>query len=95
MRRSTPRLAGVALVTIAGLVLVGCSAKSSGGTSGGGATSASSASASAADAGGSLTIQPLVQVDSSGKEVTASVRLQVFKPNGAVRGVNPDGRVIG
>ena len=35
-----------------------------------------------------LTLRP-------GKEVTASVRLQVFKPNGAVRGVNPDGRVIG
>jgi hypothetical protein len=30
-----------------------------------------------------------------GKEVTAQVRLQVFKPAGAVRGVNPDGRVVG
>jgi hypothetical protein len=30
-----------------------------------------------------------------GKAVTAEIRLQVFKPNGAVRGVNPDGRVIG
>jgi hypothetical protein len=30
-----------------------------------------------------------------GKEVTARIRLQVFKPNGAVRGVNPDGRVLG
>jgi hypothetical protein len=30
-----------------------------------------------------------------GKDVTASVRLQVFKPSGAVRGVNPDGRVMG
>ena len=81
MRRSTPRLAGVALVTIAGLVLVGCSAKSSGGTSGGGATSASSASASAADSG-SLSIQPLVQVDSSGKEVTASSSAAPADPAG-------------
>jgi hypothetical protein len=30
-----------------------------------------------------------------GKDVTAQVRLQVFKPTGAVRGVNPDGRVMG
>jgi hypothetical protein len=30
-----------------------------------------------------------------GKDVTAQVRLQVFKPSGAVRGVNPDGRVMG
>jgi hypothetical protein len=30
-----------------------------------------------------------------GKEVTAQVRLQVFMPAGAVRGVNPDGRVVG
>ena len=34
-----------------------------------------------------LTLEP-------GKEITAHVRLQVFKPAGAVRGVNPDGRVI-
>jgi hypothetical protein len=30
-----------------------------------------------------------------GKDVIAEIRLQVFKPGGAVRGVNPDGRVIG
>ena len=30
-----------------------------------------------------------------GKDVTAQVRLHVFKPSGAVRGVNPDGRVMG
>jgi hypothetical protein len=30
-----------------------------------------------------------------GKDVTTQVRLQVFKPTGAVRGVNPDGRIMG
>jgi hypothetical protein len=30
-----------------------------------------------------------------GREVTTQIRLHVFKPNGAVRGVNPDGRVLG
>lgn len=30
-----------------------------------------------------------------GKDVTAQIRLQIFKPAGAVRGVNPDGRVLG
>ncbi len=59
MRRSTPRLAGVALVTIAGLVLVGCSSKSPGSTSSGSASA-------------SLSIQPLLQVDSDGKKVESS-----------------------
>ena len=54
MRRSTPRLAGVALVTIAGLVLVGCSSK----------TPSSSSSTT-----GGLTIQPVLQIDKDGKEV--------------------------
>jgi hypothetical protein len=30
-----------------------------------------------------------------GKDVTAATRLQIFKPAGAIRGVNPDGRVLG
>jgi branched-chain amino acid transport system substrate-binding protein len=55
MRRSTPRLAGVALVTIAGLVLVGCSSK---------APSATSTGSS-----GGLSIQPVMQIDKDGKEV--------------------------
>ncbi len=67
MRRSTPRLAGVAPVTIAGLVLVGSSSKSNGGTTPSGSASASGGASAAA-----LTIQPLVQVDATGKEVTAT-----------------------
>ncbi len=66
MRRSTPRLAGVALVMTAGLVLAGCSSKSTGGTT---STSGSTGGSTAAS---SLSIQPLVQVDASGKTVTAS-----------------------
>jgi branched-chain amino acid transport system substrate-binding protein len=58
MRRSTPRLAGVALVTIAGLVLVGCSSKAP--------------STSSTGTTGGLSIQPLLQVDKDGKEVKAA-----------------------
>ncbi len=83
MRRSTPRLTGVALVMIAGLVLVGCSSKSAAGTSGGGSpASANASSSAAAGGGGALTIQPLVQVDSSGKEVTASASTAPADPAG-------------
>ncbi|BDO40535.1 branched-chain amino acid ABC transporter substrate-binding protein [Cellulomonas sp. NTE-D12] len=68
MRRSTPRLAGVALVMTAGLVLAGCSSKSTGG-GGGGSTSGATGGSSASS---SLSIQPLVQVDATGKKVSAS-----------------------
>lgn len=66
MRRSTPRLAGVALVMTAGLVLAGCSSKSAGGTT------STSGSTGGSTASSSLSIQPLVQVDATGKTVTAS-----------------------
>lgn len=79
MRRSTPRLAGVALVTIAGLVLVGCSSKSTGGTAvTGGASSTASAGAGAAG----LTIQPLAQVDATGKEITSTSTATPADPAG-------------
>ncbi|CAL8968178.1 hypothetical protein CELL_00188 [Cellulomonas sp. T2.31MG-18] len=68
MRRSTPRLAGVALVMTAGLVLAGCSSKSTGG-GGGGSTSGATGGSSASS---SLSIQPLVQVDATGKKVAAA-----------------------
>lgn len=71
MRRSTPRLAGVALVVIAGLVLAGCSSKSAG-DSGSSGTPSAGASGGSSAAASSLTIQPLVQVDSTGKEAAAS-----------------------
>ena len=63
MRRSTPRLAGTALVLVVGLAVAGCSSKSTGGDSGSG-SSASSTGSSAA-----LSIQPLVQIDQKGAEV--------------------------
>lgn len=68
MRRSTPRLAGVALVTIAGLVLVGCSSKAP--------------SASSTGTAGGLSIQPLLQVDKDGKQVQASAGGAAATPAG-------------
>lgn len=79
MRRSTPRLAGVALVTIAGLVLVGCSSKETPGASPSGSASASG-DASAAPA--ELTIQPVIQVDSTGKEAAAADTSNAADPAG-------------
>lgn len=67
MRRSTPRLAGVALVMTAGLVLAGCSSKSTGG-----GTSSTPGASGGSSASSALSIQPLVQVDASGKTVTAA-----------------------
>ncbi|WP_028051079.1 branched-chain amino acid ABC transporter substrate-binding protein [Cellulomonas sp. URHD0024] len=60
MRRSTPRLAGTALVLVVGLAVAGCSSKSSDDTG----SSASSTGGTAA-----LSIQPLVQIDNKGAEV--------------------------
>lgn len=75
MRRTTPRLAGVALVTIAGLALAGCAAKApaGGGATSGEQTSAAEETASAEETGasGALSIVPLAQVDAEGQEATA------------------------
>ncbi|HEY0118065.1 MAG TPA: branched-chain amino acid ABC transporter substrate-binding protein [Cellulomonas sp.] len=78
MRRSTPRLAGVALVTIAGLVLVGCSSKDTGTTTPTGGTTSASGGASAA----ALTIQPIIQVDATGKEAAATDTSKAADPAG-------------
>ena len=77
MRRSTPRLAGVALVMTAGLVLAGCSSKSAGGGTGG-----STAGSTGGSGSSSLSIQPLVQVDAQGKPVTASGNATPANPAG-------------
>ena len=73
MRRSTPRLAGMAILVTAGLVLAGCSSKSAGGE-----TTASGS----ATAAGALAITPLVQVDASGKEVKSSGSSAAATPAG-------------
>ena len=79
MRRSTPRLAGVALVTIAAVVLVGCSSKTTGGTT---ATAGASSTATAGASAAALTIQPLVQVDATGKTVTTTSTAAPADPAG-------------
>ncbi len=63
MRRSTPRLAGTALVLVVGLAVAGCSSKSAD-NSGSGSSASSTGGSSAA-----LSIQPLVQIDNKGAEV--------------------------
>jgi len=63
MRRSTPRLAGTALVLAVGLAVAGCSSKST--------DSGSDSSASSTEGSAELSIQPLVQVDQEGAEVKA------------------------
>jgi branched-chain amino acid transport system substrate-binding protein len=65
MRRTSSRMAGVALVVAAGLVVAGCSSKSTGG-------SGNTGTAGGTAGNGSLTIQPLVQIDKQGKEVKSS-----------------------
>jgi branched-chain amino acid transport system substrate-binding protein len=57
-------MAGVALVVVAGLAVAGCSSKSSGGDS--------TDTGTGGTGSGSLSIQPLVQIDSSGAEVKSS-----------------------
>lgn len=61
MRRSTPRLAGTALVLVVGLAVAGCSSKSN--------DSGSGASASSSGGSTALSIQPVVQIDVKGTEV--------------------------
>lgn len=73
MRRTTPGLAGLAVVVTAGLVLSGCSSKS---------TSDGSASGSAGASSANLTIQPLVQIDANGKEVKAGDSAKAADPAG-------------
>jgi branched-chain amino acid transport system substrate-binding protein len=73
MRRSTPRLAGLAIIVSAGLVLAGCSSKSAGGE-----TTASGTATTAA----ALAITPLLQVDTTGKEVTSSGSSDAATPAG-------------
>ena len=61
MRRSTPRLAGTALVLVVGLAVAGCSSKS--------ADDSGSSASSTEGSSAALSIQPLVQVDQDGAEV--------------------------
>ncbi|WP_029288509.1 branched-chain amino acid ABC transporter substrate-binding protein [Cellulomonas sp. HZM] len=75
MRSSTPRLAGTALVLVAGLVLAGCSSKDAG-------DSNSPSGTDSAAASGDLSIQPVVQIDSEGKEVPAADSSNAANPAG-------------
>ncbi|MBD8058240.1 branched-chain amino acid ABC transporter substrate-binding protein [Cellulomonas sp. JH27-2] len=77
MRRSTPQLAGTALVLAVGLVLTGCSSKDDSGDT----TSPTGGSSSAA-ASGDLSIQPLVQIDNKGAEVPAADSSNAADPAG-------------
>jgi branched-chain amino acid transport system substrate-binding protein len=81
MRRSTPRLAGVALVTIAGLVLVGCSSKAPSDTPTGAETTASGEETTAPEAG-PLSIQPLAEIDAEGNEAAATDTSNAVDPAG-------------
>lgn len=71
MRRTSSRMAGVALVVVAGLAVAGCSSKSNSGSTDTGTAGA-----------GSLSIQPLVQIDSSGAEVKSSGSTDAADPAG-------------
>lgn len=66
MRRTTPRLAGLALVLSAGLVVAGCADQSTGGSSDPSESTGASETAAA-----ELSIQPLTLVDAEGIEVEA------------------------
>lgn len=72
MRRTSSRMAGVALVVVAGLAVAGCSSKSNSGST----TDTGTAGAS------SLSIQPLVQIDQSGAEVKSSGSTDAANPAG-------------
>ncbi|ROS26261.1 branched-chain amino acid ABC transporter substrate-binding protein [Cellulomonas sp. PhB150] len=76
MRSSTPKMAGTALVLVAGLMLAGCSSKDDSGD-----TPTASGSESAA-ASGDLSIQPVVQIDTKGEEVPAADTSNAADPAG-------------
>lgn len=78
MRRTTPRVAGLALVLSVGLVVSACSSKTAGGTDDQTASGDQTTSVSAAD----LAITPLVQIDSEGKETTATATGDPADPAG-------------
>lgn len=72
MRKTTPGLAGLALIVSAGLVLAGCSTKTT-------------TTDDATDAGGTaadLTITPMLQIDSTGAEVAVAEGLVAADPAG-------------
>ncbi len=97
MRRRTPRLAGVALVTIAGLVLVGCAAKAPAGseTSAEETTGAeTSAPEETTEGSGALSIVPLAQVDADGKEVAAGTTTDAVDPATLTTDSCPEGMSI-
>ncbi|MEN0130448.1 MAG: branched-chain amino acid ABC transporter substrate-binding protein [Brevundimonas sp.] len=74
--RSTPKLAGTALVLVAGLVLAGCSSKDDS------SDTPSASSTESAAASGDLSIKPLVQIDKSGAEVPAADSSNAADPAG-------------
>jgi len=76
MRSSTPKMAGTALVLVAGLLLAGCSSKDDSGD-----TPSASGTESAA-ASGDLSIQPVVQIDTKGEEVPAADTSNAADPAG-------------
>lgn len=76
MRRTTPKIAGTALVLAIGLVLTGCSSKET--PSDDGSPSDGGTSAAAVD----LSIQPLVQIDDKGGEVPAADTSNAADPAG-------------
>ncbi|WP_199721590.1 branched-chain amino acid ABC transporter substrate-binding protein [Cellulomonas rhizosphaerae] len=78
MRSSTPKMAGTALVLVAGLLLAGCSSKDDSGDT----PSSTPGSSESAAASGDLTIQPLVQIDKDGKEVAAADTSNAADPAG-------------
>ena len=75
MRRSLPT-AAVAVAMASALLVSGCASKGDSGGGGGGSTSGSSASSS------DLSIQPVVQIDESGKEVPAADASNAADPAG-------------
>lgn len=70
MRRTTPRVAGLALVLSVGLALTACSSKST--DSGSGSDETAGGTETTAASSDDLMITPLVQIDSEGKETTAT-----------------------
>lgn len=85
MHRRSMRTAGIALAAVAALTLAACGSKSTGGsTTTSAAASGSSAASGSAAAGGSgaLAIKPEVQIDKTGKEVSAESGATPVSPKG-------------
>jgi branched-chain amino acid transport system substrate-binding protein len=74
--RRTPKMAGTALVLVAGIVLAGCSSKDDS------SDTPSASSTDSAAPSGELAIAPLVQIDKSGAEVAAADNTNAANPAG-------------